>query len=301
MLIVAASLIVINHTQTKKYLLEFAQREMALATQAVSNALASYLGPVATVTPILANAELGDVQDAESRERFFRVAEQVLDSSPQAFRVYSGFEDGSYIRVSRSNDSLRKLLRIPADIEPSLVGGVVSPRVPSKPRPATEWFYRERDTDAWTKTVVYGYEFDPRARPWYLLAEASDELQWTSVYVWIDGSAGITAAQAIGGPEYQFRGVVGIDVRLSDLATFLRSVTISENRRIFIARRNGRLVAHSQFIEDSNTEPQGERKPISLNVTDETFRARHPLDYRLFSSAEPNGKIVTFEHEGIES
>lgn len=289
--VVAASIIFINYVYSKRYLLEFAEREMTLAAAAVSQSLIGYLGPVATATELIANAELVDRISTGPRETFFHLSEQLIDKYPQFFTIYLGLPDGSFVRTGRGNPELRDLLKIPPGTGSVRIRAMIAQQSPDTYPPHNEWYYREEGSARWMQVDVPNYELDPRIRPWYVLAEASRELQWTSVYAWAGGSLGITGAHAMRNTESEFRGVIGIDVRLADLAKFLRSIAISENSRIFIAQSDGQIVAHSESGEEHNAN----RTP--LNITDDAFRARHGLDYRLFREAQQNGEFVTFAHE----
>jgi hypothetical protein len=84
--------------------------------------------------------------------------------------------------------------------------------------------------------------FDPRTRPWFRAAQASEGLIWTDLYVFFtDRQPGVTAARAL--PDPTRPGVVMADVRLANLSEFLSRLTVGRTGRALILDREGRLVA----------------------------------------------------------
>lgn len=97
--------------------------------------------------------------------------------------------------------------------------------------------------------------FDPRTRPWFDLAlEADGTGVWTAPYVFFSsGLPGVTRAQAVpveGGEDI----VVGIDIRLEALSTFMGDRQASPNGGSFILDRQRSVVAYSGEgqVTDSN-------------------------------------------------
>jgi hypothetical protein len=66
--------------------------------------------------------------------------------------------------------------------------------------------------------------YDPRVRSWYVGAKAdtvNGGTFWSSVYGFASGGVGITAAQQLLSSSGSFLGVVGIDIKLGELASIL--------------------------------------------------------------------------------
>lgn len=113
------------------------------------------------------------------------------------------------------------------------------------------------------------YEYDPRKRPWYSMATATGAPTWTPVYFWFGdvGAASETGAgytRPIRRPDGSTAGVLVIDVTLSGLSTFLRSLQFSSSGSIYIVDGENRLVAASHGDVNS---ARGER--LKLAQSDE--------------------------------
>ena len=90
--------------------------------------------------------------------------------------------------------------------------------------------------------------YDPRTRPWYKLAQATQEQTWSEIYAFVapgDPLFGITAVTPFYEPTGQFRGVLATDVNLLQLNEFLSRLTIVRTGQSFILERTGNLVASS--------------------------------------------------------
>lgn len=110
--------------------------------------------------------------------------------------------------------------------------------------------------------------YDPRVRPWYLKTLNRDRNNWSEIYSFARGELGITAAGTLRDRQGRFFGVVGVDLILSHIGDFLRTIDISDNGQVFILERNGYLVATSTdeepFIVD-RTEQKERRLPATAS------------------------------------
>lgn len=86
--------------------------------------------------------------------------------------------------------------------------------------------------------------YDPRTRPWYQAAIKNNQASW-EIYSFTYGTLGITASQPAYDVSGNFEGVVAVDLSLSYISDFLRTLEISTNAQTFIMERSGYLVASS--------------------------------------------------------
>ena len=98
-------------------------------------------------------------------------------------------------------------------------------------------------------------EFDPRGRPWYQAAVARGGPTWSAVYPDIARPIlVITAVTPIYDATDALLGVFAVDIDLSEISNFLRTLTISEHGQAFIIERSGEIVrfvvAISFFFEE---------------------------------------------------
>ena len=71
--------------------------------------------------------------------------------------------------------------------------------------------------------------YNPKSRPWYLLATEKKSIVWTEPYTFFTSQKlGITIAKAYQNKNNQTRGVIGIDIELDELSTFLDKVNVDD-------------------------------------------------------------------------
>ena len=86
--------------------------------------------------------------------------------------------------------------------------------------------------------------YDPRKRPWYQKAITEKQIVWTDPYIFYTSQKpGITIA----GPFYDdggnLMGVVGVDIEIDQLSTFIGSLKIGKHGKAFMLNRNADVVA----------------------------------------------------------
>jgi PAS domain S-box-containing protein len=86
--------------------------------------------------------------------------------------------------------------------------------------------------------------YDPRIRPWFKKALAQKKIVWTDPYIFFTSQKlGITIA----GPSYDrigdLKGVVGVDIEIDELSTFIGKLKIGKNGQAFMINNNGDVVA----------------------------------------------------------
>jgi signal transduction histidine kinase len=107
-----------------------------------------------------------------------------------------------------------------------------------------EWGYGEGFVDH-TPSFPPGY--DPRVRPWYLTALASDGFSVSEPYEYASVNAlGITCVLPVRAPDGSFVGVLGMDILLDSLTGILTALEIPKDGRAAILDRSGNVIA-SQF------------------------------------------------------
>ncbi|MEO7404680.1 MAG: diguanylate cyclase [Burkholderiales bacterium] len=172
------------------------------------------------------NAGLLDLTNPTQTAQYFWQATTV---STAANYLYFGTRDGNFTGVER-DDGLDggTYLRV---VDPATKGELASYR-------ATHAADRS--------TLVGSAPYDPRARGWYERAAAGDAPIWTEVYTSAStGVAVITHAVPVRNTAGDLLGVFGIDVSLSDLSDFMRSLNVSTAGVAYVIDRQGELVAWS--------------------------------------------------------
>ncbi len=153
---------------------------------------------------------------------------EAMARTPQLSGVFIGTPDGSFFDVRRTEDGIR--------VKTITVDPIAR---------ITTLEYLDSAGGIADEEVDLADTYDPRTRPWYL--EASDdpaELAWTDPYVFFtSGQLGITAAQAVT-RDGEVVGVVGADIELGSLSTFLSTLAIQAPGGTVIVDDSGLVIAH---------------------------------------------------------
>ncbi|NNF56198.1 MAG: diguanylate cyclase [Acidimicrobiales bacterium] len=201
--------------------------------------------------------------------------------TPQLSGVFIGTADGSFFDVRQTEDGIRvkTITEGPSDRTTTLeildANGTV----------ATE---REDPTDT----------YDPRARPWYLEAMADPTtLAWTDPYVFFTSrQLGITAAQAIT-RNGEVVGVVGADIELGSLSTFLSTLGIQEPGGTVIVDDSGLVIAHPnpELVQRAEDD---EFKTVAIAELDDPF-ARAAIASLVEAGPDDTSSLHGFSGEDI--
>ncbi|MDY0117215.1 MAG: diguanylate cyclase, partial [Sulfurimonadaceae bacterium] len=92
-----------------------------------------------------------------------------------------------------------------------------------------------------------GILMDARTRPWFMTAQTSQQTTWYPVYKYhmIDG-LGIGISAPLYNPDTkEFQGAISADLALIQISNYLKTIDVGKNGMIFIAEKNGDLLATS--------------------------------------------------------
>ncbi|MEM7522873.1 MAG: ATP-binding protein [Pseudomonadota bacterium] len=155
---------------------------------------------------------------------------QQLRTAPQFAGVFYGDEDGSFVYVKRSAE------------EGPFRSKIV--RTASGAR-ETELTWRDENFSIVQRRKDPTDTYDPRVRPWYERAGAGSGSVWTDPYIFFTAKKpGITVASPVVGADGVLRGVIGVDIEISEISDFLARLKIGDNGRALILNRNGDVIAH---------------------------------------------------------
>ena len=89
--------------------------------------------------------------------------------------------------------------------------------------------------------------YDPREEAWYSDAARVGHPLWTQIYQWEDKPEIMSISSSF--PVYasggKFIGVIGIDLILTQISSFLNTLNVSPSAKVFIVEQNGLIVANS--------------------------------------------------------
>ncbi|PCI24936.1 MAG: hypothetical protein COB67_11285 [SAR324 cluster bacterium] len=121
-------------------------------------------------------------------------------------------------------------------------------------------------------------KYDPRTRPWYQLAKDKKGIIWTDPYVFFSSQLpGITTARRIENKDGKLIAIVGIDIELGELSSFISALTIGKRGKALIVNQKGAMIAYSasDFVEQRSMK----RQPRNLNELSDSIsqQAFQPL------------------------
>lgn len=227
-----ASIVAVRLSNEDAILEDMAQVMQSVSNETVENAT-SFLAPAERNADELAHlAESGFIGEG-STLRVDQLFYEILRVNDSFAGIFMGGEDGAFLHVQRNlGDSGYTTKEIMFDAE-----GVRSVR-----NTIYDASYEVIET-----SLDHADTYDPRVRPWYAMAAAAErgEGVWTDPYIFFSsGRPGVTRAHATQPTATGDQLVIGIDIRLGELSTFIDNRRASEHGSSFIVDRQLNIVAH---------------------------------------------------------
>ena len=135
--------------------------------------------------------------------------------------------------------------------------------------------------------------YDPRTRPWYDGALATEGPAFTDPYVFFTSQTpGVTASVSVLDGE-QLAGVVGVDIDLAQLSAFLSDLKLGDNGTAFIISSGGNVIA----LEDPDRITQDGGDGFRLATVEEVG---DPLLATTYKRLVPGGQLAEAEFFAVE-
>lgn len=164
-----------------------------------------------------------------SIERYFF---EQLKANPSVSGLFYGNPKGDFIFVSRST---------------SVEGADFRTKIISRSQgiSGAALTFRGDDFRAVSSRFDSEDRYDPRVRSWYKLAIEQGMAVWTPPYVFFTSrQPGITLGAPVFADNGTVKGVLGLDIQLSDLSGFLAGQELAQVGSIMIVEQNGKIIAH---------------------------------------------------------
>ena len=249
----------------------------------------NYLAParhVAQLTQQLVDNHIVSSENITLLERYFY---EQLRLHAHVDGMYLGLPSGAFIYVHRSNDKVTGGFRTKII---QLKDGVKT----------TELIWKDTALNEMSRKFDPDDTYDPTTRPWYTRAQESEGTIWTEPYIFFTSQEpGITVSSPITTATGELVGIVGADIQIEQLSTFLSRLKVAENGRAFIVNQSGIVVAF----------PELDHLKWSTGEEDGTFRLAHidelndQLTQKAFASIRAVDGLIdiqesrfrSFEHE----
>lgn len=187
--------------------------------------------PLIVNTAILAEHSLSSYQTYEERMQSVPLLLSILNQSDAVSAILAGYDNGDHFMVrTLPTDVSRTQLNAPADAHYA-VDHLYGDRreVPFRR------FYDEQFSLLLERSLP-DYAFDPRVRPWYITAQASEHVITTDPYVFFSSrEMGMTIAKR----SSDSNAVVAMDVALSTVSSYLARQRITDNTDVVLRNNDG--------------------------------------------------------------
>jgi len=218
-----------------------------------------------------------DIDNFQSVQRYFWRQVQLSNFAPT---LYYGNKEGDFILLKKgdpdllyirdkSSEPLRKIYRL--------------------------------DKQGNQTDLIQSTEYDPRTRPWYKAAIQAGKPTWSPIYLFTaTPELGITPVVPIYNPNGGLKGVLAIDLTLSQIRDFLRNLKISRSGQAFIIERSGDIVASSTNELPFVTSKEKRERRKAVNSTNTLIRGTAlylQKQFRTFDKINSNQQFI-FDLDG---
>ncbi|WP_193173111.1 hybrid sensor histidine kinase/response regulator [Nisaea nitritireducens] len=254
--------------------------QLSVARVAFTRELNRLFEPGPAVYQTVTDARLTELPDREVADFFFAIATGPVQRIQQINGIYIGFPDGRFLQVQDLLPSGR------SDAE-----GRMTRRVIDDPagQPQGHWFAPAKKTGRWREADIPSAPYDPRSRPWYEKALASEGGVWTAPYIFASsGSLGVTYARTLFHDDGTPWGVLGVDLSLSSLSLTLvhaAETLAGFGELVFATDLAGRMLAHPDLV---HAKPE-ERLDVEAFL--ERYRAQDSVERILIETVQDPGAV----------
>jgi two-component system cell cycle sensor histidine kinase/response regulator CckA len=231
-----------------------------------------------------------DLEHQQILERYFL---DQLAISPHFAGIYVGLPNGDFIYVSRSDN------RSVNGFRTKIISHVDNQR-------ETRLLWRDADFGLVGEESDPQDTYDPRQRPWYIKSLQEEAIVWTDPYIFFTSQKpGITIAGPIFEGSDRLKAIVGVDIEIDQLSTFIGKLRIGKNGRAFMLNNNADVVAFPDLakIRFSDANQDGKVRLVKINeLTDGlSIAAYHAIDWPLDGDGRlklESARFARFEYNG---
>ena len=244
MLPLTAVMTAVLYRQNANLTIEVAQTAMDKASAATVANVRDMVGPVVSTVELW--AMIGKSTPLRLRRlEAAMVMMKALSQLPSVYSLYYGFEaDGTFLQVIRLPPETKQFG--PQGRPPPPDAHYVLRTIDNASGAKTEsYIFYSRDGMPIAQELTTNVLYDPRDRPWYKAATATDELAKTNVYLFssID-QPGLTFSRRITNDAAELVGVFGADILTATFSDFLSTHRIGRKGISFIFDDTGTIVAY---------------------------------------------------------
>jgi len=175
---------------------------------------------------------------------------EALDSDAFLYSIYTGTEEGDFLQLIRTSSNQIILDAHNAPPETSYILRVITGEDEGR---IERWSFLDRNSTIISTAAVRLPEYNPAIRPWFRLSQQNPgQTLLTSPYVFNSlKKPGLTASVTISDDK-----VIGIDMTLAGIKSFLDSIFITEGTGMLILDENKRILAGNTIIQNMLNLPE---------------------------------------------
>ncbi len=236
-----------------------------LSTQSsdrVRQQLSNYLATPPQISRLNVQAIALGILNPADRETTIRFLWEQMQVFENLSYINLGSETGAFIGVGREDDGTLYV----EDLPPNERFEYQRYALDNEGRPSR-----------WLATEVYRFLEDE----WYQSVVIAGKPVWSSVYQWPDRPEilSLSASYPIRDRNNQFLGVIGVDLILSQISDFLRTIHVSPAGQVFVIERDGLIIASSSS-EPPYRELNGKAQRLNVAESQDWFIQQTALQLR---------------------
>lgn len=234
MAITVSTIMISTYSTTEQVLIGHAHQVMETVSSEAIDRSVGFLQPAelaAELTQKLANHNVVSKRNIDAMERYFF---EQLNLYPQFAGIYYGSTDGGFVYVMRDNSYTDKGFRT------KIINIKDNQR-------SVNLHWRDQDYRSVERKQDSSDRYDPRQRPWYKKALQQNNLVWTEPYIFFTSQKpGITISSPVfdSTTNASINGVIGVDIEINQISSFLASLKIGKNGSALIIDTLGQVLAH---------------------------------------------------------
>jgi two-component system, cell cycle sensor histidine kinase and response regulator CckA len=160
--------------------------------------------------------------------------------------IYVGFPNGDFLYVSRSNRNT------PNGYRTKIIRHIDGRR-------EIRLVWRDAAFGKVGEETDSQDTYDPRERPWYIKALRAKAIVWTDPYIFFTSrKPGITVAGPLLEAPDRLKAIVGVDIEIDQLSTFMGQLRIGKHGRALMLNNNADVVAFPDLDKIAASDPHGD-------------------------------------------
>jgi PAS domain S-box-containing protein len=169
-----------------------------------------------------------DNEHIEKLEQYFF---DQLEIYPQFAGIYLALPNGNFYYVSRNGSK-----------SPDGYRTKIIQHSNNEKKISLKW--RNKNMEVIAEESDDNDTYDPRKRPWYIKASRENQIIWTDPYIFFTSQKpGITTAGPVYNDTGEIKGIVGVDIQLDVLSTFISKLRVGKTGLAFMMNKNKDVIA----------------------------------------------------------